>query len=217
MASTTYPGFRARLSGSPLFNRFVLALSLGAMVLTSSACIPLAAVGVVTAAKMVSDRRSVGAQTEDPSIEFKVFNAIQRGVKEPGGISASSFNRRVLLVGQVVDEQAKRDAEKQALSVSNVRMVFNELQITGRIGLGTRTTDTVITTKVKASILETPELSANHVTVVTDSGVVYLMGIVTKGEGERAAQVASRVSGVQKVVTVFETIAEAEAAAPAAK
>jgi osmotically-inducible protein OsmY len=96
-------------------------------------------------------------------------------------------------------------------------MVFNELQVTGRIGLGTRTSDTIITTKVKASILETPELSTNHVTVVTDSGVVYLMGIVTKGEGERAAQVASRVGGVQKVVTVFETIAEAQAAAPAAK
>ncbi len=198
-----------------LFQRLALAAGLGAMVLGTSACIPLAAVGMVTAVKMASDRRSVGAQTEDPSIEFKVFNAVQRGVKEPGGISASSYNRRVLLVGQVVDEQAKRDAEKSALSVGNVRMVFNELQVTGRVGLGTRTSDTVITTKVKGSILETPELSTNHVTVVTDSGVVYLMGIVTKGEGERAAQVASRVTGVQKVVTVFETISEAEAATPA--
>jgi osmotically-inducible protein OsmY len=193
--------------------RGALALMLSTTVLLSSGCVGLAAVGLVTAAKVVQDRRSVGAQTEDPAIEFKVFNAIQRGVKDPGGISATSYNRRVLLVGQVMDEQAKRDAEKLALSVSNVRMVFNELQVTGRIGLGTRTSDTIITTKVKGSFLDTAELSSGHYTVVTDNGTVYLMGIVNKADGDRAAQVASRVSGVQRVVTVFENVADAESAA----
>jgi osmotically-inducible protein OsmY len=173
-----------------------------------SGCFTLAATGVVMGAKAAADRRTVGAQAEDQALEFKVFNSIQRGVRNPGGISSSSFNRRVLLTGQVTDEQSKRDAEKVALSVDNVRMVFNELEVTGRSGFGTRSSDTVITTKVKASFLDTKELSVYHFAVVTENGVVYLMGLVTKSEGERAAQVASRVTGVQKVVTVFETIAD---------
>jgi osmotically-inducible protein OsmY len=187
-------------------------LVLGALATSLSGCIGLVLTGAVVGVMAVTDRRTIGAQTEDQGIEFKASEVVRTKINNPGGISVTSFNRKVLLSGQVLDEQAKRDAEALVSKVDNVKSVFNELVVSGRASFGTNTLDATITTKVKGSFLEASDLSANVFKVVTESGVVYLMGITTQKEGARAAEVASRVSGATKIVTLFEYVTAEELA-----
>jgi osmotically-inducible protein OsmY len=187
-------------------------LVLGVLASSLSGCIGLVLTGAAVGVMAVTDRRTIGAQTEDQGIEFKASEAIRTKVNNPGGISVTSFNRKVLLSGQVLDEQARRDAEALVSKTDNVKGVFNELAVSGRASFGTNTLDATVTTKVKASFLEASDLSSNVFKVVTESGVVYLMGITTQKEGARAADLASRVSGATKVVTLFEYVTEEELA-----
>jgi len=187
-----------RLAGAALASTLVVAT------LSLTGCFPLAATGVAVGALAATDRRTIGTQTEDTGIELKAAARLRDELKNTGGISVTSFNRKVLITGQVIDETTKQTAERVVASVENVRSVHNELQVSGRVSLGTSASDATITTRVKAAFVDAKDLQSNTVKVVTEAGVVYLMGIVTRAEGDRAAQVASRVSGVTRVVTTFE-------------
>ncbi|MCL4743981.1 MAG: BON domain-containing protein [Burkholderiaceae bacterium] len=186
------------------FARLVVCAVLAGSTLSLSGCFPLAATGVVVGTLAVVDRRTLGAQTDDTGIELKALADLSRQVPGSGGVSVTSYNRKVLLTGQVLNEQTKRAAEALVARYANVRSIHNELAISGRVSVGTQAADTSITARVKAALIDTKDLQANTIKVVTESGVVYLMGIVTRVEGDRAAQVVSRVSGVTRVVTVFE-------------
>jgi osmotically-inducible protein OsmY len=187
-------------------------LVLGVLASSLSGCIGLVLTGAAVGMMAVTDRRTIGTQTEDQGIEFKASDVIRTKLHSSGGISVTSFNRKVLLSGQVLNEQTKREAETLVSKVDNVKLVFNELAVSDRASFGTNTVDAAITTKIKAFFLEASDLSSNVYKVVTESGIVYLMGITTQREGNRAAEVASRVSGVSKVVTLFDYVTDEELA-----
>lgn len=189
--------------------RTLMVAALASAALASAGCAVVAATGIATAALVASDRRTVGTQTEDQGIEVK---AMQQLSQLAGRISVTSFNRKVLLTGQVLDEPIRREAEAIVGRIAQVRSVHNELQVAGPVSFGTQAADTSLTAQVKAGLVDASDLQANTIKVVTEAGVVYLMGIVTRAEGQRAAQVASRVSGVKRVVTVFEYVTPDELA-----
>jgi osmotically-inducible protein OsmY len=189
---------------SHLTSRVALVALLGATLLTQTGCFTLAVGAAAVGTLATLDRRTYGAQTDDQTIELKAGGKIRETVGNPGGIGVTSFNRRVLLTGQVLNEADRKAAETATASVENVKFVHNELAVSGRVGVGTITSDTVLTTKVRAAFIETKGLQSNAFKIVTENGIVYLMGVVTEAEGAQAAQVASRVGGVSKVVTVYE-------------
>jgi len=191
--------------------RLTLVAALLASALATSGCLPLVATGAAVGTLAALDRRTLGAQTEDQEIELRATNRMRDALKQPGGVSVTSFNRKVLLTGQVASEDDKRAAEAAVAGLPNVRSIHNELQVLGRPSLATSAADTSITARVKAALVDAQDLHANVIKVITESGTVYLMGLVSRREADRAAQVASRVAGVQRVVTVFEYITEEEA------
>ncbi|HEY5632635.1 MAG TPA: BON domain-containing protein [Burkholderiaceae bacterium] len=193
----------------PLARAAVCSALIGAT-LALSGCFGLAATGMVVGTLAAVDRRTIGAQTDDTGIELKALADLHSRVKGSGGVSVTSYNRKVLLTGQVLNEQTKRDAEAVVARLANVRSIHNELVISGRVSVGTQAADTSLTAQVKTALIDAKDLQANTIKVVTEAGVVYLMGIVSRTEGDRASQVASRVSGVTRVVTVFEYVSPEE-------
>jgi osmotically-inducible protein OsmY len=187
---------------------------LGALALATalSGCAVLVGGAAVGAAMMVTDRRTSGAQVDDQAIELKSITRINEVLGDRGRASVTSFNRMVLITGEVQSEADKATVEQAISRIENVRSIVNELAIAPPSSLGTRSNDTLITSKVKASLIDAKDLQANAFKVVTERGVVYLMGRVTEREATRAAEVARGVSGVQKVVRVFEVISESELA-----
>jgi osmotically-inducible protein OsmY len=185
--------------GSPiLIASLVAALAL-------PACAPLIVAGVVAGTAVVAtDRRTTGTLVDDQTIQLRVSNELSSGLKGDIHISVNSFERRVLLTGEVPNEQVKTEAGAIAARSLNVRAVNNELAIAPPSTLGQRTNDTTLSGKVRAAFVNTREIAFNSVEIVTERGVVYLLGVVTEKEGEVAAYVASRVSGVQQVVKVFD-------------
>ncbi len=182
-----------------------------------SACVPLVVgTGAVTTALVASDRRTSGMYLEDERIEQKAaanlreyFAATNNGARA----SVTSFNRLVLVTGEVRSDAEKAEVQRLVASVENVRSVINEVEVVPFISSITqRTKDTFITSKVKASIIDAKDLQANSIKVVTEMNVVYLMGIVTPREAKRAAEIARGVNDVRKVVRVFENITEDELA-----
>ena len=187
------------------------ALALAAASLLS-ACAPLLVGGaVVGTGLVVTDRRTAGIQLEDQSIALRAESAA-KALNTLGRIDATSHNRLVLLTGEVPTEADKAAVEKAVAGVENVRTVVNELAVSGVPTLGARSNDALLTTKVKASLIDAKDLQANAYRVVTARGTVYLMGRVTEREANRGAEVAAAVPGVQKVVKVFELISEEELA-----
>jgi len=199
--------------------RMALAALMVAAALCSAGCAPLLVGGAVAGGAMVaSDRRSVGTQVDDQTIELRVGNALAE--KFPGDrahISVTSYNRRVLLTGEVPTEQAKLDAQAIAAKSENVAAVLNELHVGSVSTLANRNFDTALTSKVIAALAQAKDVPSGTIKVVSERSVVYLMGRVTEGEGEAAARAASRVSGVQRVVKHFDYLSEQEAAALATK
>jgi osmotically-inducible protein OsmY len=167
-------------------------------------CMPLAITGMATGALVASDRRTLGAQTEDTSIELKGNTALAEKLPAAKGVSITSYNRKVLLTGQVPDADSKARAARLIGELPNVRGVQNEITVAARTGVGSYASDVGLTTRVKAAMIGVKDLPADNVKVVTEAGVVYLMGLVTRVEGDLAAKTAARVSGVTRVVTVFE-------------
>ncbi len=171
-------------------------------------CLGLAVGGTVVGTLAATDRRTLGAQTEDRSIMIKGDSRIAKLVGDAGHVNVNGFNRRVLLTGEVRDEQMKSAAEREAAAIEGVVSVVNELEVAGVSSLTSRSNDALITGKVKASFVDAKDLFANSFKVVTERGNVYLMGRVTEREAARGAQVAAGVPGVRKVIKVFEYISE---------
>jgi osmotically-inducible protein OsmY len=167
-------------------------------------CAPVVVGGAAATGIMVAeDRRTIGTITEDEAIELKAISRIGQKVKD-AHINVTSYNRMVLLTGEVPDEAAKATAEKIARAIENVRGVYNELQVAGVSSLASRANDSYLTSKVKARFLDAQRFSPLHVKVVTENGVVYLLGLVKRKEAEDATEIARTTSGVRKVVRVFE-------------
>lgn len=186
-------------------------VAVGAMAASVSGCVPLVLGGAAVGGTVVAiDRRSTGIQVEDESIELRVASAIREKAGNDGHINVTSYNRQVLLTGEVPNEAYKQKAEEAAKASQNVKSVVNELGVMFNSSLSQRSTDTLITGKVKASIVDAKDLSSNSIKVVTERNVVYLMGRVSERESKRAAEIARGVSNVQKVVRVFEVISEDE-------
>jgi osmotically-inducible protein OsmY len=152
-----------------------------------------------------ADRRTVGTQTEDQGIEIKVANRV--GDKYPDAhINVTSYNRMVLLTGETTTAASRTEIEKIARAVENVRGIYNEVAVVGNSALSARTNDSYITSKVKARFVDAGKFNAVHVKVVTEAGVVYLLGMVTHKEADEATEIARTTSGVLKVVRLFEFI-----------
>ena len=188
----------------------MLCLALGSSV---AGCVPLVVGGAVAGAVASTDRRTLGAQTEDKAIAIKADLRLPKLTGKDVHINVNSFNRQVLLTGEVKDEAMKAAVEREVKAIDNVASVVNELQVAGPASYTSRSNDALITTKVKASLVDMKTISATSFKVITERGVVYLMGRVTSREGQVAADVARNVSGVAKVVKVFEYISEEEARA----
>ncbi|MQA38252.1 BON domain-containing protein [Rugamonas aquatica] len=182
----------------------------GAMLASLSGCVALVAGGAISGTLAATDRRTLGAQTEDRAIEVKGGIKLNNVIGDAGHTNINSFNRRALLTGEVRDEAMKAAAERELRSIEGVLSVINELEIAGPSSYTSRSNDALITTKVKASLVDMKDISANSYQVVTERGVVYLQGRVTQREGQIGADVARGVSGVSKVVKVFEYITEEE-------
>ncbi|MDX9699065.1 MAG: BON domain-containing protein [Rhodocyclaceae bacterium] len=195
-------------------NRRHLLAGLGALATLPllQGCFPVVAGGATAAAMMVSDRRTSGAYVEDEGIEWRTRNRINERYGNMVNVSVTSFNRNVLLTGQVPDEATRAEVGRIAGAVDNVRGIINELQISGVSSLTSRSNDAVITSKVRARFIDNSVPGSTHVKVVTESGTVFLMGVVTQREAHAATEVARTTAGVQKVVRVFEYVSDEEAA-----
>jgi osmotically-inducible protein OsmY len=188
-----------------LLSKIVLGSALAASL---SGCVAMAVGGAATAVLSANDRRTLGMQTEDKSINVKAEIKMQQLTGENGHVNVTSYNRKVLLTGEVRDEAMKQAAEREVRAIDNVVSVINELEIAGPSSYTSRSNDALITTKVKASLVDKKTISATSVKVTTERGVVYLQGLVTPREGNIAADVAKGVAGVNRVVKIFEYIAE---------
>ncbi len=179
---------------------------------TIAGCAPIVVGGAMVGGAIVaSDRRSVGIQVEDEAIERRIDRAlVERFERGTININVTSYNRKVLLTGEVLTAEAKAEAERIAAGAENVRAVLNELGV-GRLStVGSRAKDTAISGKVRAAFLESKQVPAGAVKVTTERAIVYLLGRVTPAEGDAAAQVAARVSDVLGVVKAFDYITEKE-------
>jgi osmotically-inducible protein OsmY len=199
-------------SGRGLFASMIASAALTAVLLLQTGCVPLLVAGAATGAMATFDRRTFGAQTEDQSIELRAASRFPEAARLQGSVSVTSFNRKVLLTGQVTDERTRSDVEAAVAGMANVNSVHNELVIGAKNTLAGSGADSTMTAQIRAALIEARDLQSNAFKVVTERGTVYLMGLVTKREGDRAAMVASRVRGVQRVVTVFEYLSEDELA-----
>lgn len=150
------------------------------------------------------DRRTSGIFIEDEGIELKASRRIHQQLGNSVHINVTSYNRIVLLTGEAPTEAVKTNIERLVMGVDNVRRIHNEIAIAANTALSSRSNDTLLTSKVKARFLAERKFQINHVKIVTENGVVYLLGMVTREEGDNAAQIASSTSGVRKVVKAFE-------------
>ena len=160
--------------------------------------------GGAAAVSAIEDRRTSGTILDDDSIEATVRRTLRERFGENTHVNVTSFNRSVLLTGEVPDEARKAEVEKIVQGIANVRSVTNDLQVAAPSSLGARANDSLITGRVKTRLLDAANVNPLHVKVVTENGVVYLMGIVTEQEANDAVEVARTTGGVIKVVKVFE-------------
>jgi osmotically-inducible protein OsmY len=196
---------RARLRLRPA----VLALAIGLSGLATG-CAPLLLGGMVGGSMVVAaDRRTSGTQLEDQAIELKGGTRVHEVIGERGGVGVISYNRSVLLVGNVLNEGEKAAIEQSVSRIPNVRSIVNELTVQN-INFTSNFNDSVLTSKVKATLFDAKDLQVSAFKVVTDRGVVYLMGRVTEREANRATNLTRSISGVLKVVRVFEIVTDAE-------
>jgi len=174
-------------------------------------CFPVVAGGAVAGAAIAADRRTSGAYVEDQGIEWKTSSRLSERFGDAIHINVTSYNRNVLLTGEVPNETIRAEIERIAASVENVRGIINEAVVAGNSSLTARGNDTLITSNVKARFVDGQRFSANHVKVVTEANVVFLLGLVTRAEADAASEIARTSQGVRKVVRVFEYINDEEA------
>ncbi|MDP2826017.1 MAG: BON domain-containing protein [Sulfuritalea sp.] len=176
-------------------------------------CFGAAAVGVGTGALMLADRRNSETFLSDQGMELRAANRIGEKHGDKVHVNVVSYNRMLLLTGEVPTAAIKADVEKLATGVPNIKSISNELAIAGASSFGGRSNDSYITSKVKARFVDANKFAPNHVKVVTEAGVVFLLGLVTQAEADAAVEIARTTGGVQKVVRVFEIISPEQARA----
>ena len=183
---------------------------------TLAGCAPLIVGGAaVGTALMVTDRRTSGAVIDDEAIELRSAARLREAMGDRAHVNVTSYNRQVLLTGEVPSEAVRQQAEQIVARVDNVRGIVNELAVMAPTSLPQRSGDALITGKVRASLVDASDLQANAFKVVTERGTVYLMGRVTAREAERATSIARQIGGVQRVVRIFEVTDPAGAVLPA--
>lgn len=190
--------------------RVALLLAVVSLAGALSACAPLMIGGAFVSGMVASDRRTPGSQVEDEGIELRANSRINENLGERVHVNVTSYNRQVLLTGEVPTEQDKQLVERVVTGVENVRSIVNELGVLGSSTLTQRASDSLVTGKVKASLLDAKDLSSNAFKVVTERGSVYVMGRVTQREATRATEIISGTGGVMKVVRILEIISENE-------
>ena len=188
-------------------NKLIPIALAGALVSTLQGCAPLVVGGAATGAAVAVDRRTTGVFVGDQEIELRALARLRETFpQKTDNISATSFNRQVLLTGQVPDESTRGRATDVVKGIPDVRTVFNELSVAGVTSLTSDANDVAITSKVKTRLLRDERVPGANIKVVTEAGVVYLMGLVTQAEASAATDIAPTTSGVTKVVTLFEFI-----------
>ena len=205
----------SRMTSRPTPRFQPAALAVAALLATSTllgGCALLIGGAVVGGALSITDRRTTGTQLDDQTIELKSIPRINEAVGERAHVNITSFNRTVLITGEAPNEADRAAIEQAVARIENVQATVNELVISGNSSMTARSNDTILTSKVKASYLDAKDLQSNSLKVVAERGVVYLMGRVTEREASRATELARGVSGVGKVVRVFEVISEDELA-----
>jgi osmotically-inducible protein OsmY len=174
---------------------------------TLAGCAPLIVAGAAAGtAIMATDRRTSGAQIDDETIEVRAASRLRDAFGERAHVAVSSYNRQVLLTGEVPSDAVKQQAEQIVARVDNVRAIVNDLAVGTPTTLTQRSGDALTTGKVRASFVDAADLQSNAFKVVTERGTVYLMGRVTQREADRATNIARQVSGVQRVVRMFELV-----------
>ena len=177
------------------------------------ACAPVLVGGAMVGGALASvDRRTAGTQVEDQAIELKAAARVRELTGEQANVNVTSYNRIVLLTGEVPDAAARGSVEQAIGRIEGVRSVVNELAVMGKTTLTARSNDAVLSARVKAGFIDAKDLQVNTIKVTTERGVVHLMGRVTEREAARAVAVARSVPGVQKVVRVFEILTDAQLA-----
>ena len=171
-------------------------------------CIALLGAGAVAGGMSLNDRRTGGTQIEDQAIELKSGGRLREAIGERGHVNVTSYNRIALISGEVPSDADKAAAEKAIAGIEGVTNVVNELEVGANSTIGTRSSDTVITTRVKSALIDAKDIQSSAIKVVTERGNVYLMGRVTEREAVRASEIARAQPSVMKVVRVFEVLSE---------
>jgi osmotically-inducible protein OsmY len=175
-------------------------------------CVEMAAVGVGAGVVSAFDRRTTGAQVDDEGIELRATNRISERFGDKAHVNVTSFNRSVLITGEVPDAKVRDEIGKIVAAVPNARAVTNDLEVMASTTLGNRTHDATLTGKVKARFLDANRFNPLHVKVVTERSIVYLLGIVTEAEAAEAVEIARTTGGVRKVVRMFDYCKPTDAA-----
>lgn len=185
-------------------------LFLTLLVVQTSACAPMLIGSAAVASKVAIDRRTAGIQLEDEGIELRTASGLRAQLPRNTNVRISSYNRLVLITGEVNNESERLQVERFVKSQDNVKSVVNDLMISPESSLTQRAQDTLITTKIRALLIQAKDIHSSAVNIVTERGVVYLMGRLTPREANRVAELirTSNIAGLQKVVKVFETISE---------
>ena len=171
-----------------------------------SACVPVIIGGAAATGAVAADRRTSGIYVEDQNIEFKAAKKMLTNLGENAHVNVTSYNRNVLLTGEVPDQAAKVKAESLLKEIENIRVVTNDLVVGPKTSIGSRSQDTFITSKIKSKFVTENQFPANYVKIVTENSVVYLIGLVNKTEADAATEIARNTDDVTKVVKVFEYI-----------
>ena len=174
-------------------------------------CLPAVAVGVASGALVSLDRRSIGTQAEDESLEWKASARIGEKFGEKVHVNFTSFNRKILLTGEVPSAEIRSEVEQQVSGISNLQAVYNELAIGAMTSFSAHSNDAYITSKVKGRFVDVGKFNPIRVKVVTEAGTVYLLGLLTQREADSAVWVTRTTAGVQKVVNVMEIVSDAQA------
>ena len=195
--------------------RLLAALFILVPVLLLSGCPAAIVGGGALAYGVAEDRRTSGTMIDDDNIETRVSRGVRERYGENTHVNVTSFNRSILLTGEVPEDAKKAEIEKLAQGAGNVRNITNELQVGAPSSMSARANDSYITTKVKGRLLDSNKVNPIHVKVVTEAGVVYLMGIVTDQEANDAVEVARNTGGVVKVVRIFDVCKAGDGVCPA--
>ena len=184
--------------------RYIIYMLLAALIGSLQGCFPIIAAGVGTGALMASDRRTTGAYIEDESIENKASSQINNKYTDKVHFNVTSYNRHVLITGEVPDEETKSAITLIVEGVVNVKVVTNEMVASGQTSFTSRSNDALITTDVKLRFVNNKVFQPDHVKITTENSIVFLMGLVYHKEADAASDIASTTSGVKRVVKVFE-------------